>query len=82
MAQSTDVGQPKAVYYRKNYKENGIKKSKWVKIPGVYMSSFGTELQIRTGDAPYTPDQDVIWNKKTTGFLRKGITQYTETGGE
>ena len=81
MAQSTDIGQPKAVYFRRNFIENGKKKSKWVKIPGVYMDNFGTELQIKTGRAPFLTDK-VTWKEKTTGILRSGLTQYTETDGE
>lgn len=82
MAKSTDIGQPKAVYYRENFIENGKKKSKWTKIPGLYIANYGQEVQIRTGDSLYTPDQDIIWIKKTTGVLKSKITQYTETGGE
>ena len=36
----------KAVYYRKNYVENGKSKSKWVKIEGVTIYPLRTKLGI------------------------------------
>ena len=36
----------KAVYYRKNYVENGKSKSKWVKIEGVTVYPFRSTLKV------------------------------------
>ena len=61
MRERTQNFRSKAVYYRKNYEENGKSKSKWVKIEGVEI--YPARSTLRPSEIHVKRDQYEITNK-------------------
>ena len=69
----------KTVYYRETYKINGKTKARWIKIPGIAVSSGGETLEIRTDDivGPRSGPGGAIWAELPTN---PNYSTYTKQG--
>tara|TARA_R100000734_G_C3306401_1_gene96908 strand:+ start:476 stop:700 length:225 start_codon:yes stop_codon:yes gene_type:complete len=69
MKERSQSYQAKAVYYRKNFVENGKSKSKWVKIEGLELYPARSSLRVDE----ILIDNDVYTDKSQTIFTDKFI---------